>query len=346
MRFLGNKSKLTDFIFENTKNLEISENKKFFDLFAGTASVGKFFKSKGYKVESSDILYCSYVLQKAYIDNTGYPDFKFFKKSKADQGYLLALNYLNDLKPTKGYVFNNFTEEGTKQLDQPRKFFSVENGKKIDAIRQEVELLYKNNNINEDEYFVLLATLLENVSLYANVAGVYAAFLKTYDSRALKKLYLKPIILDSSGVNGKSYHSDSDKLISKIDTDILYLDPPYNARQYAPNYHALETIARYDNPVAKGVAGIRDYTDLKSDFCNHRKALVMLEKIASQSRYKALVLSYNSEGLMQANEIIEVLSKYGRVEFVEQKYRRFQSNTNGDSSHKTHVSEQLYILTK
>lgn len=346
MRFIGNKSKLTDFIFDNTKNLKVSEKKGFFDLFAGTASVGKFFKAKGYKVESSDILYCSYVLQKAYIDNTGYPDFNFFKTKKTDNGYLLALEHLNSLASVKGYVYSNFTEEGTKDLPQPRKFFSVENGKKIDAIRQRIEELFKAKDINEKEYFVLLATLLENVSLYANVSGVYAAFLKTYDPRALKKFNLKPIELDNAGVDGKSYHSDSEKLIQIIDTDILYLDPPYNARQYAPNYHALETIARYDNPVAKGVAGIRDYTDLKSDFCNHDKALIMLDKIAANAKYKSLVLSYNSEGLMKSDEIIAVLSKYGKVKLIEKEYRRFKSNTNGESAHKTHIAEQLYVLTK
>jgi adenine-specific DNA-methyltransferase len=346
MRYLGNKVKLTDFIFDNIKDLEVSENKKFFDLFSGTASVGKFLKEKGYEVESSDILYCSYVLQKAYIENTGYPKFTFFKKKPKDNGYLLALEYLNSLKPVKGYVYNNFTEEGTKNLTQPRKFFSVANGKKIDSIRQSIESLYIAKRISENEYFVLLATLLENVSLYANVSGVYAAFLKKYDPRALKDFKLRPIELNSHGANGKSYHSDAEELIENINTDILYLDPPYNSRQYAPNYHVLETIARYDNPVAKGVAGIREYSDLKSDFCNHDKALILLDKIAGNAEYKILVMSYNSEGLLHSDEIKKVLNKYGTVMLVEKEYRRYKSNKNGNSTGKAQILEQLYILIR
>jgi adenine-specific DNA-methyltransferase len=344
MRYMGNKTKLVDFLYESLKNLPTSDDKKFFDFFAGTASVGKSFKEKGYSVESADILYFSYVLQKAYIDNTGEPEFKFFATDGT--GYNKALTYLDNLPSLEGYVYTNFTADGTVSLDRPRLFFTSENGKKIDAIRLEIENLKNNGHINENEYFVLLASLLETVSFYANVSGVYAAFLKTYDPRALKPFILRKINFTNLGVNGKSFHANSVDLLDTIDTDILYLDPPYNARQYAPNYHVLETLARYDNPVAKGVAGIRDYTDLKSDFCNHDKALIMLDKIAQSKGYKHLALSYNSEGIMKENEILSVLEKYGDVVLLNKDYRRFKSNNNGLSATKKEVIEQLYILTK
>jgi adenine-specific DNA-methyltransferase len=50
-------------------------------------------------------------------------------------------------------------------------------------------------------------------------------------------------------------------LIEKISGDILYLDPPYNQRQYATNYHMLKTIAKYDNPIIHGKTGLREYQD-------------------------------------------------------------------------------------
>ena len=131
-----------------------------------------------------------------------------------------------------------------------------------------------------------------------------------------------------------------------IDTDILYLDPPYNERQYLPNYHILETIAKYDNPQIKGVTGIRHYDKEKSVFCNAKSALSALKKIAEKAKYKSLVLSYNSEGIMKQEDIIALLSQYGQVTVEQFEHNRFKSNNNGLSRTKKTVLEQLYILRK
>jgi len=339
MRYLGNKTKLTDFIYENTPALPSLETNRFFDLFAGTASVGRKYKREGWFVESSDIMYFSYVLQKAYIKNTGIPSFAKLG------GYDKALDYLNNCQFRKGYVWENYTEEGTKGLPKPRKFFSPENGQRIDAIRQGIENLYESKDVSKNEYYVLLATLLENMSLYSNVSGVYAAFLKNYDPRALKALTLKPLELETQGLSGEAYHADGMLLLDAINTDILYLDPPYNSRQYAPNYHVLETVALYDSPVAHGVAGIRNYSELKSDFCNHDKALVALGQIIEKATYKHILMSYNSEGIMHSDEILSLYKKHGTVTLIEKPYRRFKSNNHGDSATKKQVAEHLYVFS-
>jgi adenine-specific DNA-methyltransferase len=136
-------------------------------------------------------------------------------------------------------------------------------------------------------------------------------------------------------------------LLDQIEADIFYLDPPYNQRQYAPNYHLLETIAKYDNPEIKGVTGLRaNYENQKSKFCNVTTALQELEKIAKLGKYKTLILSYNNEGIIPQNEILSMLSKYGKIELQEFDYLRFKSNNNGESKHKKHIKEQLYILQK
>ena len=135
-------------------------------------------------------------------------------------------------------------------------------------------------------------------------------------------------------------------LIKNIKADIFYLDPPYNQRQYAPNYHLLETIARYDNPKIKGVTGLRDYKNQKSNFCNAKNAINELSEICKRGQYKTLILSYNSEGIMPGNKIISTMKKYGQVELVEFEYLRFKSNNNGESKTKKHIHEQLYILKK
>lgn len=352
MRFIGNKEKLLDTIYGAVVSSGIDTG-TFCDFFSGTSNVGRYFKEKGFEVISSDLLYFSYVLQKAYIENNSEPEFKKLLKAigKTDSSlfsspFNYVRNYLNDLKGSKGFIYKHYTEEGTAGDEFKRKYFTPENGKKIDAIRIQIEEWKKENLITKAEYFVLLAALIESVPFYANISGVYAAFLKNYDPRALKPLEIKPINFYSSTKSHKVYNMDSMKLADSLDVDILYLDPPYNARQYAPNYHLLETIAKYDNPQIKGVTGMRDYKEQKSDFCNKDTALAALNNIAMKAKYKTLILSYNSEGIMPEKDILSVLNNYGDVSLKSVDYLRFKSNSNGASKDKKHIQEQLYILER
>ncbi|ATA92521.1 DNA methyltransferase [Capnocytophaga canimorsus] len=352
MRYIGNKENLCDKIY-HTLQIKNIEGKSFFDFFAGTTSVGQYFKSKGYKVFSSDLMYFSYVLQRAYITNNSFDLFdKLLQNILIDSTNLFETNlekvvsFLNKISGKEGFIYENYTPTGTQELEQPRMFFSDQNGKIIDAIRLQIEQWKEENLISTNEYFILIACLLESVSFYANVAGVYAAFHKKWDPRAVKKMVLRPIKLITSKEENRSFNQDSVELLEEIQADIFYLDPPYNQRQYAPNYHLLETIAKYDNPQIKGVSGMRDYQQQKSKFCNSKTALEELNKIALKGKFKYLVLSYNSEGIMKEKDIFSVLQKCGKVELVEFDYLRFKSNNNGKSKHKKYIREQLYILEK
>jgi len=351
MRFIGNKKKLLNNIYQAVLDKNI-KNGVFCDFFAGTSNVGRYFKQKGFKIISSDLLYFSYILQKAYIINNGEPKFtKLIKKVGHSKKRFFSSpfdsirDYLDDLNGVKGFIYKNYTEEGTRDDIHVRKYFTAENGKHIDAIRQKIEEWKNNKVITTKEYFILLAALIESVPFYSNISGVYGAFLKQYDPRALKKLKIKPMQFYDGEKNHKVYNGDSMKLIGREKFDILYIDPPYNNRQYAPNYHILETIAKYDNPKIKGVSGMRDYENQKSDFCNKNNALLALEKIANTASYKYLILSYNSEGIMAKNDILDVLKKFGKVELRNIDYRRFKSNSNGKSKNKKLIQEQLYLLT-
>lgn len=352
MRYIGNKENLLPQIYEVFQSKNIQGN-SFFDTFSGTANVGKFFKKLGYQIYSSDLLYFSYVLQKAYIFNNESCHFSKLLDTLNFKSRLLFLSpleivveYLNQVKPQKGFIYQNYTPESTQHLEKPRMYFSSENGKIIDAIRLKIEQWKNEELLTESEYFVLLACLIETVPFYANIAGVFAAFHKKWDTRAVKRLELRTIPLLKNNQQNFVYNENSIDLIEQIEADIYYLDPPYNQRQYAPNYHLLETIAKYDNPTIEGVSGMRDYSEQKSKFCNTKTALEELKKIAELGSYNYLVLSYNSEGIMSSDAIMSTLSQYGSIELVEFDYLRFKSNNNGQSKHKKYIKEQLYILTK
>lgn len=353
MRYIGNKENILEKIYAIlTSNNVVGDS--FFDFFSGTTNVAKFYKKKGYRVYSSDLMYMSYCMQKAYIENNKEPTFKKLIPTLPNipPNTLFTtpldtiVNYLNTLDDVKGFIYRNYTPEGTINLDQPRMYFSSENGLRIDAIRQKIEEWNSKKLITESEYYILLTCLIETVSFYANVAGVYAAFHKKWDPRATKRLVLRTIKTYNNNKENIVYNTNSLNLIHNIDVDILYLDPPYNGRQYLPNYHLLETIAKYDNPTIKGITGIRDYEGKKSTFCNAKTALRDLEKVANFAKFKYLVMSYNSEGIMNQEDIIAILSKYGKVKVEQFQYLRFKSNNKGLAASKKHVYEQLYILTK
>lgn len=352
MRFIGNKENLVGNIHRILESQNIKGD-SFFDFFAGTTNVGKFFKKLDYQVFSSDLLYFSYVLQKAYIENNREPEFtELLKNIEINSVGLFStplesvVEYLNTVAPQEDFIYRNYTPAGSADLEKPRMFFTGENGRIIDAIRRQIENWRGANLINESEYFILLACLIESVPFYANISGVYAAFQKKWDPRAVKKLTLKPVSLVFNNRENKAFNENSVDLIAEIEADILYLDPPYNHRQYAPNYHLLETIARYDNPEIKGVAGLRNYENQKSKFCNKDTGLEELRKIAENARYRNLILSYNSEGVMPQERILKTLQEFGETELIEFNYLRFKSNSNGDSRHKKFIKEQLYILRK
>lgn len=353
MRYIGNKENILDKIFSILSNNGV-QGKSFFDFFSGTTNVAKYFKKKGYDVYCSDVMYMSYCLQKAYIENGDAPNFtKLISALNLKNNNALfatpleiVLEYLNEIPDVKGFIFENYTPAGTKSLSQPRMYFSDENGLRIDAIRIQIEKWKELSLITESEYFILLACLIETISFYANVAGVYAAFHKKWDPRAIKRLNMRAIeTIPNTGKYFVHYGNSLD-LVKDINVDIIYLDPPYNERQYLPNYHLVETIAAYDSPIIRGVTGMREYGNKKSTFCNPKTALRDLEYVALNAQYKYLVLSYNSEGIMPQEQIISMLSKYGNVVLEEFEYLRFKSNNNGLAKTKKHINEQLYILTK
>ena len=347
MRYIGNKENILDKIYSILTENGV-EGDSFFDFFSGTTSVARYYKKLGYRVFSSDFLYLSFCLQKAYIENNREPLFgrllptllsvrcASFFASPLEQ----VVAYLNTISPVKGFIYKNYTPEGTAALDRPRMYFSSENGKVIDAIRIQIEKWKIEDLITDSEYYILLACLIETVSFYANVAGVYAAFQKKWDPRAVKPLTLRPIEIIENDRDNKVYNANSLDLVPDIDVDILYVDPPYNGRQYLP------TIAKYDAPSIHGVTGMRDYESKKSSFCNAKTALQGIDYIASSAKYKYLVLSYNSEGIMGKADIMSTLSKYGTVKLEEFEYLRFKSNNNGLAKTQKHVFEQLYILKK
>lgn len=345
MNYIGSKlsllnyidNTLTDFSKINGKNIT------FCDIFAGTSSVGKYFKNKGYNIISNDIQYYSYVLAKHYIENNS--EIKFEKLK--NYGIINPFEYLNNLKDYKGFIENNYTMEGTKNQVFKRQYFTDENAIKIDSIRQKIEDWNNNKLLTSNEYYYLLACLLESSDKVANTASVYEAFLKNVKKSAQKEIKFEPLqtLIYPEEKVYKTYNEDANDLIKKISGDVLYLDPPYNTRKYDTNYHILETIALNDSPSIKGKTGVRVDISKRSRYCQKKEVEVAFEDLIKNSNFKFILLSYNDEGIIPINRIEEIMSKYGSYKRYEQQYRRFKSDNNKNYL-KNSTIEYLHCLKK
>ncbi|MFH0948696.1 MAG: DNA adenine methylase [Elusimicrobiota bacterium] len=351
MRYYGCKGKLLDFIESGVEKTGINHGSVFCDLFSGTTTVAKYFKTKGYTVFANDILEFTYVLARAYIQNNSYPQFKGLHRivsgvngSKQNVNYVVE--HLNNLPLKEGFIYRNYCPGGTENSQFQRKYFTDYNGKKIDTVRTQIEEWKNENKITTDEYYILLASLIETVPYVANISGNYAAYLKNWDPRALKKLQLRvPDILSSQRKN-RAFKKDANTLIKEIESDILYLDPPYNSRQYASNYFILELIAEgwfKKEPNIYGKTGMRPYSEQKSAYCQKSLVRNMFEDLIVNAKTKYILLSYNDEGLLSENEITNILFKRGKVNVFEQAYRRYKSINQGDTDRKI-VKEKLYFV--
>lgn len=311
MNYIGSKYSLLDFLIQTISDVtgfRNGENYIFADLFAGTGTVGAAYKSRGCYVISNDIQYYSYVLNKHYIENCPPMNDSLLK-------------HLNLIEGVKGFVYNNYCMGS----GSGRNYFTDKNGMKCDAIRIELEKLHTDEEIDDSTYYYFLASLIDSIDKYANTASVYGAFLKHIKKSAQKefRLELLPVI---NGRKGETYNENINELIKKISGDVLYLDPPYNARQYCTNYHVLETIARYDAPVLKGKTGLRNYAEQKSDYCSKKTAAAAFEALIANADFKYIFLSYNNEGLMCLDTIKNIMSKYGAYSCYTKEYKRFKAD--------------------
>ena len=324
-RYIGCKAKLLDWMFEIINN-ETTGVKIAVDIFAGTGVVAKRMLNTFDSVIVNDLLYSNNHIYKAFFMKGNWNKTKILNK-------LEIYNNLNVSDINDNYFSMNYGD----------KYFDYDMAKKIGWIREDIES--SKNTLTEKEYAILISTLIYNIDKYANTLGHFEAYIK----KPIKKSELKLRMIDVKEFeNLKIYREDSNDLACKIKADLVYIDPPYNSRQYCRFYHVYETLVKWDKPILSGVA-MKPPAENMSKYCTSQ-APKTFEDLINKLDTKYLVVSYNntynsksgsSRNKIELEEIKTVLNKKGETKIFMKDYRFFQS---GKSNFENH--QELLFVTK
>lgn len=360
MRYLGNKRHLLTEIETAARSIGFTKG-TVCDLFAGTARVGRHFRSLGNRVLATDLMACSYISQKVFLELTGPPSFARLKATldlpspvstsrvkdaqPADPTAWLPtreiLAYLESCSPCSGLLTRQYSPTG----EADRRYLTSVNAGRIDAMLMSLRDWRLSELVTEEETALLLATIIDATDRVANVSGTYGAFLKNWQTSAEGDVSLRlPAVVQ--GPVGEANHRDALDWIEEVEADLLYIDPPYNQRQYAANYHLLEVVARLpfesDLPSFEssiyGKTGLIPWRHRASKLCSRRgdECRSAFSTILERTRIPRVVISYNEEGIIQREEFEEMLAEFSGVArsqlgmvLQEIPYRRFRSDADG-----------------
>jgi adenine-specific DNA-methyltransferase len=345
VRYIGNKTRLLDFIRRVIRSRGIRPGRAV-DPFSGTASVARALKRWQFSTAASDIMEYGYVFARAYVEVTAPPTFAGVAEETRGVHLRNAVAALNRLPAMPGFMHEHYSPAGRIGAAHGRMYFTPENAARIDAIRDGIERWHRSGSIDLDAYHTLLASLIEAADRVANTTGVYAAFVKSWQPNALRPLQLRTERM----VRGNGCTAARADAIDAIRTagtfDLLYLDPPYNSRQYAGYYHIPELLARgwYDGAVAmRGKTGLIDDAHRRSDWSSSRRCEAAFEALVGAADCRHIMMSYNAEGIISERTIERVLKENGRrttYRRYRQHYRRYRSDS--DSAVRRYSADAVY----
>lgn len=336
-RYIGNKSKLAGLLTAIISEY-VSVGDLISDPMCGTGAMSEAFREAGFRVCASDIM--TYAVHHARV-RLLLDDAPSFSGLSSNYDELIRL--MNSAPRKRGFFWTEYSPEGTPDLGfSPRSYFTPDNASKIDGV------LYFLNEIGQSlsvlENSLLRHDLIMSVNDVANIAGTYGHFRSKWSKSSLSQIHLAKSKFLSSPIAGNTVlQGDISDISALVSPDACYIDPPYTKRQYAANYHILETIARGDLPEARGVSGLRDWWDQHSDFCSKVNIWSSFHEVFEKMDCPLFFISYSEDGLVSAKDMTVFLAKYGSVSCREIPYRRFKSNHGGLGGN---LTEYLFVLQR
>lgn len=341
-RYIGAKTQILEEVIADVLTIA-PRGGRVVDLMCGTGAVSAALRKKGYRVTAVDVMTYAYHHARIQLLLSTEPTFckattflRSLSGSRQRQEGLFPLSpheevisLLQGLQPTKGYFWREFSSEGKPDSGcRPRNYFSPDNAQTIDAMRLMIRKMNKSGILLPLEHSLLLHDLIMAANDVANIAGTYGHYLSKLVGRAKDSIVLKPcpaLLLSDEGKHSvvQGYAED---VAQGLECDLCYIDPPYIKRQYAANYHILETLAREDEPEAVGMSGLRPWRDQYSNFCTKTKIRDSFRKIFGGMRCKEFLVSYSQDGLLGLDDLRTLCSEFGKTKVRMFKNKRFRSN--------------------
>lgn len=334
VRFIGNKELIVPEIQALLKGLGLfGRGLTFFDAFCGTGAVSDAVKG-GFNIVANDLLEWCGVYTRGRLaapicrfKDLGVDPFEYFEANQ---------------QTLDGFFSKTYSPNGSSRM-----YFTARNAGRIDFIRQKIATWYEDGRINDDEYAFLIASLIECLSVVSNTAGVYGAYLKKWDPRALKELKFVPVAFNRAEPQGYEIKNTRiEDIIADVDCDVLYLDPPYTQNQYGTQYHILETLVKNDEPAVSPITGSRSTAPMRSDWSRDVKKHILFDKIIATTKAKHILFSYSVDGFMSKTFIESVFKRYGKPDTFISKLMPYRKYTNFKSRDKGNHEEYIFYIEK
>lgn len=275
------------------------------DLFSGSARVGHAFKKAGYRVVANDHNAYAHTLATCYVE----ADLETHGECAAR-----VLRELEKVKPYAGYFTETFCVQS--------RFFQPHNGERIDAMRDAIEAM----GLEPVLKAVVLVSLMEAADRVDSTTGLQMAYLKGYAARSYNALELRlPALLPVAQWGpGQAFRGEAQATAETVETDIVYLDPPYNQHSYLGNYHIWESLVLWDKPEVYGIACKRiDCRDRGSVFNSRPKFAATFRTLLHTLKAKLIIVSFNNEGYLKQQELEDMLVPLGQVQVLHKEFKRY-----------------------